>query len=110
MLQGDETPTFALHSYCTKVYVYQPPYPKFETQIMQLYRYLARGTWNNFHVFMQSDKYAAKSWLWMCSYSMFPIKRTVFFSTVTVGKNMVRLIGIWGRKTIQGRKLYEVIR
>ena len=26
-------------------------------------------------------------------YSMFPIKRTVFFSTVTVHKNMVRLIG-----------------
>ena len=27
------------------------------------------------------------------SYSIVPIKRTVFFSTVTVGKNTVRLIG-----------------
>ena len=26
-------------------------------------------------------------------YSIVPIKRTVFFSTVTVGKNTVRLIG-----------------
>ena len=35
---------------------------------------------------------------WRClmieqSYSMFPIKRTVFFTSVTVHKNTVRLIG-----------------
>jgi hypothetical protein len=30
---------------------------------------------------------------YLSTYSMFPIKRTVFFSSVTVVKNTVRLIG-----------------
>ena len=34
-----------------------------------------------------------KNLVFLNSYSMFPIKCTVFFSTVTVGKNTVRLIG-----------------
>ena len=38
-------------------------------------------------------KFVSTTFWTLRTYSMFPIKRTVFFSTVAVHKNMVRLIG-----------------
>ena len=41
---------------------------------------------------LHSGKILAESFYYV-NYSMFPIKRTVFFTTVTLLKNMVRLMG-----------------